>query len=123
MNNYHKVRIKEGEECFKLIQKGIVIDYNKNEYVARVKLKNWFVEFGIKHNLFSHTGLIGDSVFTTTLSEKGIELFNTKNGFKKFYLKEVLRKEKIENYKYFSIKFWWIPILLSIIALIVSILN
>ena len=123
MNNYHKLKIKEGTECFKRIQEGAMLDVNNYSYKAIVPLKKWFVDFGKEHELFSHAGLIGDATFTTILTEKGCEIIETKNGFEKYYKRNIIRKQKIEDYQYYSVKYWWLPLIISIGAVLISFLK
>ena len=122
MRKKDEIRIKEGTDGFKKIEISVKSDFNRQEtYSGIVKdLKFWFIEFGKEHDLFHQSGFIDDEYFTTTIKKKGIDILYTKNGFKKFYLRKVIRKQREEDYKYYSIKYWWLPILISLIAIFIS---
>lgn len=123
MNSYHKLKIKEGKECFLRIQNAAQMDIERKSHTASLELKYWFVEFGKEHKFFSHISYVGGAYYTVTLSEKGYEIIETKNGFEKFYKRNVVRKQKVGDYQYYSVKFWWLPIIISLIAVLISILN
>jgi hypothetical protein len=125
MRKKDEIRIKEGTECFNKIKNSVKTDFNREEtYSGIVKgLKFWFIEFGKEHDLFHQSGFIDNEHFTTTLTKKGIDIIDTKNGFKKFYLRKVVRKRREEDYKYYSIKYWWLPIVISLLAISISILS
>ena len=125
MREKDKVRIKEGTEGFIKIKNSVKSDFNRQEtYSGLVKdLKYWFIEFGKEHDLFHQSGFIDNEYFTTTLTKKGIDIIDTKNGFKKYYIRNVIRKQRIEDYKYYSVKYWWLPIMISIISIIISFIS
>ncbi|WP_299016887.1 hypothetical protein [uncultured Polaribacter sp.] len=125
MKEKDKIRIKEGTEGFIKIKNSVMSDFNRQQtYSGLVKgLKFWFIQFGKDHDLFHQSGFIDNEHFTTTLTQKGIDIIDTKNGFKKYYISNVIRKQKLEDYKYYSVKYWWLPILISIIAIIISLIS
>jgi hypothetical protein len=65
----------------------------------------------------------GNGKFGIQLTNKGYEVFEVFEGWKN-YKKEVVDKDvRIEKWKYFATKYWWLPIVFSFVALIISIIT
>lgn len=90
---------------------------------AVISAEKRFVSYLVKHDLVSNIRSIsGGSKFGIQLESIGYEVFEKYNGWYD-YKKNVVDKElNIEKAKELSVKFWWMPIVISILSLILAII-
>ena len=65
----------------------------------------------------------GNGKFGIQLENKGYEVFEKYDGWIDYKKKVISKAERIENAKGLAARFWWLPIVISLIALGVSIYS
>jgi hypothetical protein len=86
-----------------------------------VKTEKRFVNYLVEHSLVTDLKTGGGGDWALQLEGYGFEVFEKFNGWDD-YRKNVIDKEsKIQRAKVLAIRFWWLPIIVSVLSLIVSI--
>jgi hypothetical protein len=65
---------------------------------------------------------IGGKGYSLILERRGYEVFEKYGGWKNYRKKVIDMKSKVDEAKNLAQRFWWIPIIVSLLALGVSIL-
>lgn len=78
-----------------------------------------YVDFLIENCLVTGSNNYGDN-WALQLESKGYEVFEKYGNWSNYKKKVIDKKAKLEKAKNLSQKFWWIPIVMSFIALIIS---
>lgn len=84
--------------------------------VTEYKYVQFLKEYDLANVLNSH----GGGKYGLILRLNGHEVFEKYGGWEEYRKKVIDKKNKIENARNLSQRFWWIPILISILVLGVS---
>lgn len=80
-----------------------------------------YIEYLETHKLIKRMDrLTSGNSFGVQLENKGYEVFESYSGWFDYKKKVLDKSEKINKAKGLASRFWWIPILVSIISLIIS---
>ena len=88
---------------------------------AIVKTEKRYIDYLIENDLVYQKILLEGSRYDILLERKGYEVFEKYGSWKKYRKKIIDKKNKIEEARNLAQRFWWIPILISVLALGVSI--
>ena len=101
--------------------------YDDPIYKGKQKMKRAVVEidakhmsFLIKNKLIKIINNAGGGKYGVQLESNGYEVFEKYDGWNNYKKKVLDKKEKVQNAKDLASKYWWIPILISVVALIIS---
>jgi hypothetical protein len=92
--------------------KGAIVKMEKQRYI------DYLVEHGIVKIDF--VGKLGQSLLI--LDRKGFEVYEKYNGWLDYRKKVIDKKQKVDNAKALSTRYWWVPIIISAFALIISVI-
>lgn len=122
MKNDYEIKFnQEVERILKeLYYKPISSGQGIKKLVAETEYK--YVQFLTRHELVKFTQSFGSKKFGLLLLEKGYEVFEKYGSWDEYRKKVILNKIKIENAKSIATKLWWLPIVISAIALIISVI-
>ena len=121
MSNYDNKFDKEIERILKELY------YNPlpnipSEKRAIIETEKRYVDYLILNDLVSKVKVsIGGTSFPLSLNKKGYEVFEKYNGWNDYKKQVIDKQNKTEKYKYLSQKYWWLPILISLLALGVAV--
>ena len=93
---------------------------NSGDKRAVVDTEYKYVQFLKEYDLANVLNSHGGGKYGLILRLKGQEVFEKYGGWEEYRKKVIDKKNKIENARNLSQRFWWIPILISILALGVS---
>lgn len=82
-----------------------------------------YIDYLIENDLLTKVNVQISSGFPLSLKNKGYEVFEKYKGWNDYKRKVIDKKESILKYRDAAIKYWWLPILISIIALIISLIK
>lgn len=126
MSNLKEFDKKFNAECERIL---IELYHNPmemgNTEIRRVQIKTEkrYIDYLVAEKLIKNLNIGVSGNFSIDLDRKGFEVFEKYNGFKD-YKKRIIDKElKIENAKRMATKFWWLPIVISVAAFIISLLG
>ena len=120
-NNYEKEFHQEVERILKEVyfhQKKCKTEARAMIHGARQHL-HYLHELGIITITQPPTG----DIYPVLLNTIGYEVFEKYNGWFDYKKKVIDRQEKIDNAKGLAQRFWWIPVAISVVALIVSVIS
>ncbi|MCC5931729.1 MAG: hypothetical protein JJU28_20955 [Cyclobacteriaceae bacterium] len=90
---------------------------------AVIQTEKRFVTYLLNHNLVSNLKSVsGGGKWGLQLESNGYEVFEKYNGWDDYKKKVIDPKSKVEKAKELSVKYWWIPILISLLSLAVAII-
>lgn len=115
--NYDKEFNAEIERILKVIYYKPIVENGKD----RRAVVNWdykYTQYLIDNELIKY--ISNHSTEGIMLKPKGYEVFEKYDGWDEYRKKVIDKKNKIDNAKNLSQRFWWIPILISILALGIS---
>jgi transposase len=92
-----------------------------NDKRVHIETERKYVLYLIEHNLVRDMNL-GGKGYSLILERRGYEVFEKYGDWKNYRKKVIDMKTKVEESKNLAQRFWWIPIVISILALGVSIL-
>ena len=79
------------------------------------------IEFLVNNGLVKRLENVGSGgSYGIQLTDKGYEIFEKFKGWDDYRKKVIDRKAKIDNAKSLATLYWWVPIAISILALLVS---
>ena len=81
-----------------------------------------FVDYLVENKLAILTNNFGSGKYGLQLDRNGYEVFEKYGGWYVYKKKKIDKITKTEEARLLSQRFWWIPILLSAIALIISVI-
>ena len=123
MDKFDRNRIKEGHELFEKIKESIVFDPNNlKQQFSNINCPKWFIEMGENYNLFEVKKGHKFNNYNLYLSVKGRGLYSN-GGFERFYKEEVIQPRDIGKYEFKLKKYWWLPIVISVVSLILSFVS
>lgn len=93
---------------------------NSGDKRAVVDTEYKYVQFLKEYDLANVLNSHGGGKYGLILRLNGHEVFEKYGGWEEYRKKVIDKKNKIENARNLSQRFWWIPILISILALGVS---
>lgn len=64
-----------------------------------------------------------DGIYPVLLNTNGYEVFEKYNGWFNYKKKVIDKQKKIENAKSLAQKYWWLPVAISVVALIASVIS
>lgn len=85
-----------------------------------VETKRNYVQFLKEHDLATTLNSVGGNKYGLILQKNGYEVFEKYNGWADYKRKVIDFKSKSERAKILSQKYWWIPIVISVISLIIA---
>jgi hypothetical protein len=88
-----------------------------------IETEKRFVTYLVKHNIVSSLKSVrGGGKWGLQLEKNGYEVFEKYNGWDDYKKKVIDPKSKVEKAKELSVKYWWLPILISVLSLVVAII-
>ena len=96
------------------------ISSSDSEKIINTDIEYRYIEFLVEHDLVSvkETKYLG---YKLTLRKNGYEVFEKYEGWDDYRKKVIDKKNKVEEAKNLAQRFWWLPILISVIALGLSV--
>ena len=90
---------------------------------AIIETEKRYVDYLTTYDLVSKVTVnIGGTSFPLSLNKKGYEVFEKYDGWYDYKKQVIDKQNKVKQYKYLAQKYWWLPILISIFALAVSVI-
>lgn len=121
MSDYDKIFNKEIERVLKELYYNPLPNIPA-EKRAIVETEKRYVDYLIIYDLVSKVKVnIGGTSFPLSLNKKGYEVFEKYNGWYDYKKQVIDKQNKTDRYKYLSQKYWWAPILISLLALGVAV--
>jgi len=90
---------------------------NEVYHKSIVKSEMRYIEYLTLNELITIRNRLIGSRYDLLLSNKGYEVFEKFHGWNDYKKKVIDKKHKVENAKDLAQRFWWLPILISVIAL------
>ncbi|MAP81856.1 MAG: hypothetical protein CL526_12305 [Aequorivita sp.] len=88
---------------------------------AIVKTELRYLEYLVKYNLISRLNTaVSGGRWSIQLESNGYEVFEKYGGWTNYKRKVIDRVSKTEKAKELAVRYWWVPIAVSIVSLIVS---
>lgn len=94
---------------------------NSSDKRIHIQTERKFIQFLIEYQLVRDMNM-GGKGYSLILERRGYEVFEKYAGWSDYYNKVIKKKEQIENAKNNAIKLWWIPIVISLISIVISII-
>jgi len=89
----------------------------------KIKTEKKYVDYLVQNNFVIIIGIpTFDGVYTLQLELKGIEVFEKYGGWLHYKEKVLDKESRIHNSRKLAIKYWWLPIVLSFIAIVISVI-
>lgn len=85
-----------------------------------VKTEKRYIDYLHENNFIKYLDIHNEGKWSIQLERKGYEVFEKYNGWIDYKKKVIDKISKIENAKSMAIRFWWIPILISVLSLIIA---
>jgi hypothetical protein len=88
------------------------------------KTEKRYVDYLVEHQLVVRISAgDGNGKWGMQLERKGYEVFEKYNGWIDYKKKVIDKEKKVEKAKSLAQQFWWIPIVISIVSLLFSIIT
>lgn len=87
-----------------------------------VKAESKYIQYLGEHDLVKSIKNYGD-MYTLILLKNGYDVFEKYNGWLDYRKNVIDRIEKTEKAKLLAQRFWWLPILISGISIIISLIS
>ena len=92
-----------------------------HEKRALIKTEKRYVDYLISYDLVSKVKVdIGSTEFPLSLNKNGYEVFEKYNGWDDYKKQVIDKNAKFEQSKKLAQKYWWLPIAISLLAIILS---
>ena len=118
MNDYDKKFNKEIERILKELYSAPIDMGNTKLKRAIVETEKRFIDYLEEVNVVKRLKTAdGNGKWAIQLERKGFEVFEKYNGWENYYKKVIRKNEKIDTAKGLATRFWWLPVVISIIAL------
>ena len=88
-----------------------------------IKTEKRFIDYLISLDLVKDLKTGGGGTYGIQLEMKGFEVFEKYNGWKDYRTRVVGKEAKIINAKNLAAKFWWLPIAISVLSLLISFIT
>lgn len=96
---------------------------NGKDKRAIIKTSRNYIQFLEEHELVQLLQVqSAEDSYSLILEKNGYEVFEKYGSWKKYNKKVVIPKVRAENHKILKLRYWWLPILISLSALVISIL-
>ncbi|MDD3479740.1 MAG: hypothetical protein PHI42_05085 [Paludibacteraceae bacterium] len=89
---------------------------------AVVETEKRYIDYLIRYNLISNLHTASGGKFGIQLENNGFEVFEKYKGWDNYKRKVIDRRTSIEKAKEMSVKYWWIPIIISLFSITISII-
>ena len=89
---------------------------------AVVETEKRYIDYLIRYNLISNLHTASGGKFGIQLENNGLEVFEKYKGWDNYKRKVIDRRTSIEKAKEMSVKYWWIPIIISLFSITISII-
>ena len=98
--------------------------HNADKYSIEVVLKEEkrYLDYLSEFEMIKIVTPYNSGVCKVRLERKGYEVFEKYKGWNDYKKKVIDKKHKVVAAKHLAQQFWWIPILISVLALVVSVL-
>lgn len=123
-NNTFELEFRK--ECKKILNELYYNPLNMGEVKLKrivIKAEKRYIDYLVELNLIKDLKTASSGEYGIQLERKGFEVFEKYCGWDDYLIKVVDRELRISNAKELAIQYWWIPIGLSIISLIISIIS
>lgn len=94
------------------------INLNSRDKRAHNKWDYKYIHYLVENGLIRYIGHTTEVVMLTT---KGYEIFEKYNDWGEYKRLVINKKQKVENAKGIAQRFWWLPIIISVVALLVAV--
>lgn len=111
---------KEIERILKIIYSESIIEGAVKRAVITTDVR--YIEYLEKMELAKRLSTSSGNKFALQLKQNGYEVFEKYDGWDDYYKKVICKKSKLEKSKELAIKFWWLPVLISFVSLILAII-
>lgn len=95
----------------------------KDEKCKQLKLEDRHLEYLKNNGIITYIPNANKIAGRYCLTERGYQVFEKYDGWFDYKKKVIDRQEKYEYSKYLAQRFWWIPIIISVLALIIAIIS
>lgn len=124
MENYDDILNTEVEAILNELYYNPINMGDRNLKRVVFKTEKRYVDYLAEHQLIIRiTAGDGNGRWGMQLERKGYEVFEKYNGWIDYKKKVIDKERKVEKAKSLAQQFWWIPIVISIISLLFSILT
>ena len=124
MENYDDILNTEVEAILNELYYNPINMGDRNLKRVVFKTEKRYVDYLAEHQLIIRiTAGDGNGRWGMQLERKGYEVFEKYNGWINYKKKVIDKERKVEKAKSLAQQFWWIPIVISIISLLFSILT
>lgn len=89
---------------------------------ARVETEKRYVDYLEEHGLATNLDILYGDSWSLQLESKGTEVFEKYGNWATYKKKVIDSKAKVEHAKNLSQRYWWVPVIISLISIIISIL-
>jgi hypothetical protein len=119
---YDNIFQKEIERILDIVYNHPIKIGNTKIKRAVVETEKRYIDYLIRYNLISHLNTTRGCEFGIQLESNGFEVFEKYKGWDNYKRIVIDRRTSIENAKEISVKYWWIPIIISIFSITISII-
>ncbi|MFV5693934.1 hypothetical protein ACM55G_00655 [Flavobacterium sp. LB3P122] len=126
METIKSFEVEFRNECGKVLTKLFNNPISMGETTLKravIRTEKRFIDYLEELNLIRNLKTGAGNDFGIQLERKGYEVFEKYNGWNDYLIKVVDRDLKINKSKELAIKFWWLPIGVSILSLVVAIVS
>ena len=124
MENYEDILNREVEAILNELYYNPINMGEKNLKRVVFKTEKRYVDYLAEHQIIIRIPSgDGNGKWGMQLERKGYEVFEKYNGWAEYKKRVIDKNRKIEKAKSLAQQFWWIPIVISIISLLFSILT
>ena len=113
-------------ECGKILNELYNNSLNMGETKLKrivIKTEKRYIDYLAELNLIRDLKTGGGGEYGIQLERKGFEVFEKYNGWNDYLVKVVDRDLKISKAKELAVQYWWIPIGISVLSLIIAIIS
>lgn len=82
-----------------------------------------YIQYLEELKIIKRIGNHGGGKFGIQLEKEGYRVFEEFEGWENYKRKVLKKKEKLDRSKALAIQYWWVPIAVSVMALLVSVLT